>query len=251
MRRIAASVLALAWAGAASALVACGDDTVLAPLDAGGTGVDATIVPDASADVSDAGCVPYDASSLDPAAVEAGAALVTVLRCQHCHGQTLSGNPDGVPSPQTEGGTAYPPNLTPDPTTGLGCWTDQQIETAFLYGIDNEGQPLCPPMPHFAEAGVDASGAADILAYLRSLQATTLNVPDTPNCTLGPLPSDGGAEDAEGDAEAAEAGSDGAAGDAPAGDSAGGDASADAATDAGAEAGGDSASEASSDSGGD
>jgi hypothetical protein len=182
-------------AAAACLLGACGDDTVMALPDAGSI-VDATTL-DVSADVSDdaseGGCVPFDAASLDPNRVAAGKTLVGSLGCKKCHGGQLAGNGDGVVSPQTEGGFAYPPNLTPDPATGLGCWTDDQIETAFLHGIDNEGSPLCPPMPHFAEAGVDASGALDIVEFLRSLAPIHMNVPNTPNCTLGPL-DDGGSE---------------------------------------------------------
>lgn len=166
---LTASAVALPFAG-------CGDDTV-APLPDGSA--DAT-TPDATAgdgsaadgpggDSADGGCTPYDASQLDGAAVQAGRTLALALKCAKCHGDQLSGNPNGVTSPQTEGGLAYPPNLTPDPVTGLGCWTDQGIENAFLHGLDDEGQPLCPPMPRFADAGVDAAGADDLLAFLRSL----------------------------------------------------------------------------------
>lgn len=165
---------------------------------------------------ADGGCTPYDASHLDSAAVQAGRALALALKCAKCHGDQLSGNPNGVQSPQTEGGLAYPPNLTPDPATGLGCWTDDQIENAFLHGIDNEGQPLCPPMPHFADAGVDASGAADLLAFLRSVPAVSLKVPATPDCTPHPAGDDGGPDASEAGApdssdagvDAAEAGAD-------------------------------------------
>jgi hypothetical protein len=197
-------------------IVGCGDDTVV-PLPDGSTpdahALDAT-VPDAAdtADVvdladADTGCRPYDASHLEGVAVQAGRALALALKCAKCHGDQLSGNPNGVQSPQTEGGLAYPPNLTPDPGTGLGCWTDDQIESAFLHGVDNEGQPLCPPMPRFANAGVDASGAADLLAFLRSLPTVSLQVPNTPDCTQSATGGDGGGPDvAEAGTEASEAG---------------------------------------------
>ncbi len=141
---------------------------------------------DGGADALEGGCVPHDAGGLDPSRVAAGRDLVDAYRCQQCHGGSLQGNDDGVQSPQTEGGFAYPPNLTPDPTTGIGCWTDEQIANAFLYDMDNEGNSLCPPMHPFAEAGVDASGALDIVAFLRSLPPFKLRVPDTPSCTLEP-----------------------------------------------------------------
>jgi len=212
----------------AFAMTACGDDTILILPDAGGP--DATTSEASTADDSggdDGGCVLYDASGLDDAAVSAGGALVTALKCRKCHGDLLSGNADGVQSIQTEGGLAYPPNLTPDPATGLGCWTNAQIQNAFLNGIDNEGQPLCPPMPHFAEAGVDAAAAAEIVAYLRSLHAVTANIPNTPSCTIGPGGDDGGAaEGSTGDAGTGDAGTGdaGTGNDASGGQEAGADA---------------------------
>ena len=136
-------------------------------------------------------CTPVDAGPLDEASVAAGQALVTAYKCGKCHGTQLAGNPGGVQSAQTEGGVAYPPNLTPDPSTGLGCWTNAQIDQAVLNGVDDQGQPLCPPMPHFADAGLDASGMSDILQYLRSLAPVVQTVPDTPSCITGPPPRPG------------------------------------------------------------
>ena len=128
-----------------------------------------------------------DAGPLDDAEVQLGQSIVSTHRCHTCHGETLSGNFDGVPSPQTEGGVAYPPNLTPDPATGLGCWTDDEIENAILNGIDNQGMPLCPPMPrwgHLSDGGLDAVQAGAVVQYLRSLPALVQVVPNTPDCTL-------------------------------------------------------------------
>jgi len=226
---------------------ACGDDTILLLPEGGG--VDAT-TSDVGIDTSageDAGCTAFDAGGLDDAQVQAGKTLVLSLKCAKCHGDLLSGNPDGVASPETEGGLAYPPNLTPDPATGLGCWTNDQIENAFLNGIDNEGNPLCPPMPHFADAGVDASGALDIVSYLRSLPAVVMNVPNTPSCTLGPTDAGGGGQDAS-DGSAGDAGDGGAqdASDATVGDAS--DATVGDASDAGvgdSSAGGDDGGDAS------
>lgn len=136
-----------------------------------------------TANALDAPCAPYDSSGLDPNAVQAGAALLVALKCRHCHNDDLSGNPAGV---QTEAGLGYPPNITPDPTTGIGCWTDEQIERAFLDGVDDQGRTLCPQMPRFAEAGVDATAAAEIVDYLRGVPVRVGTVPET-TC-----PRDGG-----------------------------------------------------------
>jgi hypothetical protein len=61
-------------------------------------------------------------------------------------------------------------NLTPDPETGLGQWTDGEILRAIREGVDREGKALFPIMPysHFRNLS-DEDGIA-IVAYLRTLQ---------------------------------------------------------------------------------
>jgi hypothetical protein len=177
-----------------------GDDTVVPTGDAGSS--DATLEGAADAESeggaeAEASCA-VDAGPLDDAAIQLGAAIISTHRCFDCHGQTLSGNNDGVAFAQDEGGFAYPPNLTSDPATGLGCWTNDQIENAILNGIDNEGMPLCPPMPtfgHLQDGGLDAAQVQAVIEYLRSIPIYMNQVPGT-NCTF----SDAGPPDSSTDA---------------------------------------------------
>jgi hypothetical protein len=209
--------------GTMLALAACsGDDTAVTFPDAGGT--DATIADGASPDATsaaeagvdagpseDAGptCVLVDAAMFSDAEVQAGLAIVTAMQCHKCHGDDLQGNSAGLPSTNEDGGIAFPPDLTPDPDSGLGCWTTAQIERAFLYGIDNNGQPMCNPMPRFGEegaAGIDEAGAGEVVAYLRSIPAVS-NPHITKNsaCPL-PVPVDAGVDAAaDGGADAGDA----------------------------------------------
>ncbi len=165
---LAASCCVTAW------VVGCSESSKAGLADASG-----------AADASDGACMPVDAGTPDPAQVALGKALVKVEKCTKCHGDTLEGNFDGVAS-NTGYGQVYPPNLTGDPSTGLGCWTDQQIQTAILDGLDNTNSPLCPPMPHFGDAGLDAAGAESIAQYLRSLPVVMNNVPPSPDCSEPP-----------------------------------------------------------------
>ena len=155
---------------------------------------------DSPTDAGQGQCVPFDASALDEASVAAGFEQVwTVYRCQGCHqnasqlvddagnGIVLSGNNNGL----GDAGTTFPPNLTNDPTTGLGCWTDQQISRAILQGIDNEGGMLCPAMPVWGntlltkDGGIkpgtpmDGGTAQEIVDFLRSLPPVVNQVPKT------------------------------------------------------------------------
>ncbi len=132
----------------------------------------------------DAGCPgpAFDGGPLSPALVAQGSALVSQYQCQQCHGTTMSGNDDGVQIP----GTAlmqYPPNLTSDPATGLGCWTDDQIANAILNSVDDEGQVICGPMPHFSALGLTQAEAAAIVAYLRSLPVFQNQPPSGGDCS--------------------------------------------------------------------
>jgi len=190
-----------------------GDDTVVPTGDAGSADATLDSALDAESEgeaEAEASCA-VDAGPLDDAEIQLGAAIISTHRCFDCHGQTLSGNNDGVPFAQDEGGFAYPPNLTSDPATGLGCWTNDQIETAILNGIDNEGMPLCPPMPrfgHLQDGGLDAAQAQAVIEYLRSIPVYMNQVPNT-NCTFSDAGPEAGPSDAT-TGDAADVGSDAA-----------------------------------------
>jgi mono/diheme cytochrome c family protein len=68
-------------------------------------------------------------------------------------------------------------NLTPDVETGLGAWTDEEIEAAIRVGVSRDGYRLFPLMPYrnffnMSEYDMDA-----VIAYLRSLPAVSNDVP--------------------------------------------------------------------------
>ena len=62
-------------------------------------------------------------------------------------------------------------NITPDPDTGIGKWTDAQIKVAIQDGKHPDGHPLAPIMP-FAFYKVFTPGDLDaVVAYLKSVPA--------------------------------------------------------------------------------
>jgi hypothetical protein len=165
------------------------------------SGTEAGTSSDGSSDASDGGaadapsesaaCTPVDAGTPDAAAVAAGSSLANMTQsffpaathaCGACHNANFAG---GV---TLMGATSK--NLTPDPETGLGCWTDQQIVTAILYGMTPEvGETLCV-MPKWSALGMTADQAEEIVQYLRSLPPVSNAVPETI------CPNDAGASDA-------------------------------------------------------
>lgn len=67
-------------------------------------------------------------------------------------------------------GTLAAANLTPDPDTGLGKWTDGEILRAMREGVDREGNALFPIMPYGHFRHMSDEDAKSIVAYLRTLK---------------------------------------------------------------------------------
>src|SRR5258705_12108230 len=87
-------------------------------------------------------------SSFDPALVKRGRDLAAVGNCNTCHtvrgGRNYAG---GLPVP-TPFGTIFSSNITPDPETGIGRWSEAAFRRAMLSGVNREGQHLYPTFPY-------------------------------------------------------------------------------------------------------
>lgn len=122
--------------------------------------------------------------------VERGAYLVNLLSCAACHTEGMMlGSPNGefYLAGSTIGigysndefpGVVFPPNITPDPETGIGDWSRDEVVRNIQYGIDRHGRQQKPIMPwpgyaHMKE--VDATAIAD---YLLSLPPVKHQVPE-------------------------------------------------------------------------
>ncbi|MFN8483736.1 MAG: cytochrome c [Anaerolineae bacterium] len=126
-----------------------------------------------------------------------GKYLVNVAGCWGCHGQNLAGyregggqeQPESAPYGQAFGGPfglVTAKNLTPDGETGIGKWSDADIEKALREGKTPEGEQLYPIMPYANYAGLSDQDMRDLIAYLRSLPAVKNSVPE--NKLNGPVP---------------------------------------------------------------
>lgn len=114
-----------------------------------------------------------------------------VADCMGCHSDHLLTY--GLPiKPGTEGmggltfdeGVGFPgrlqaQNITSDPETGLGNWTDGEILRAFREGVDNEGNALFPMMPYDHYRHMSDDDAKAVVAYLRTLPPKKNQVPKT------------------------------------------------------------------------
>ncbi|MCO6417483.1 cytochrome c [Siccirubricoccus sp. KC 17139] len=102
-----------------------------------------------------------------------------VAHCMECHtpfGAT-PGHRDmaraGVGGQAFNGpwGVSVASNITPARHTGLGLWTDAEIERAIRRGISRDGRQLFPPMGFAHYAAISPADMAALIAYLRSLPA--------------------------------------------------------------------------------
>ena len=58
------------------------------------------------------------------------------------------------------------PNITPDPQTGIGAWTDQEFVNALTKGTGRHGTRLYPAMPYTYYTKLTRDDALAIRAYL-------------------------------------------------------------------------------------
>lgn len=66
-------------------------------------------------------------------------------------------------------GIFYGTNITPDPETGIGRWTDEEIIAAIRDGDLRDGSVEAPVMPYYLYAGMADRDVRDLVAYLRTL----------------------------------------------------------------------------------
>jgi mono/diheme cytochrome c family protein len=100
-----------------------------------------------------------------------------LAHCVDCHTPLERGRRDfsrigsgGFEMGAPGGGTVVTPNLTPDAETGLGKWTDAQIEKAIREGVRPDGTKLVPIMAFGAYRNMSAEDMGALIAYLRSLK---------------------------------------------------------------------------------
>jgi mono/diheme cytochrome c family protein len=76
-------------------------------------------------------------------------------------------------------GRVVAPNLTPDPETGTGNWSDDALSRAIREGIGHDGRTLFPIMPYEHFRHLPDEDLASIVVYLRSLPPVRNALPST------------------------------------------------------------------------
>ena len=118
--------------------------------------------------------VPADFVGTDP--IARGRYLAEAADCLACHtaegGEAFAGGRGFV----TEFGTIYSSNISPDPQTGIGTWSDEDFVRAVHDGVGPDGERFYPAFPYAAYTYLTDADVLAIKAYLFS-QAPVQSVP--------------------------------------------------------------------------
>jgi len=105
--------------------------------------------------------------------VARGAYLTTAAGCADCHTDSKNGGRPyaGGRALATPFGTFYGPNITPDPDTGIGRWSDTQFLRALREGVRPDGSNYYPVFPYPSFTNITDDDVRAIKAYLFAQQA--------------------------------------------------------------------------------
>jgi mono/diheme cytochrome c family protein len=109
--------------------------------------------------------------SFAPDLIKRGGELAALGYCASCH-TAEAGKPFAGGRPlATPFGTVYGTNITPDPETGLGLWSQAAFNRAMRDGVDRAGRDLYPAFPydHFTRLTDEDLGA--LYAFLTTREA--------------------------------------------------------------------------------
>jgi mono/diheme cytochrome c family protein len=126
------------------------------------------------------------ASSLPPytPSVDNGKTMFNIGGCASCHA-TPNKDPDKVDRTRLGGGLAlqspfgtfYAPNISPDPTDGIGGWSEANFITALWKGTAPNGQNLYPAFPYTSYQHMRLDDVRDLFAYLKTLPQVSGKAP--------------------------------------------------------------------------
>ena len=96
-------------------------------------------------------------ASFNPWLIRRGAQLAAIGNCAACHTTTDASSYSGGLPLRTPFGTVFSTNITPEPNTGIGAWSEAAFRRAMHEGISRDGHLLYPAFPydHFTRISDD------------------------------------------------------------------------------------------------
>jgi len=120
--------------------------------------------------------------------VENGALVFAAAGCASCHTAPESEDKAvlaGGRAFATDFGRFYAPNISTDPTHGIGGWTDAEIASAVVEGTSPDGSHYYPAFPYASYGRMELQDVVDLAAFLRTLPAD--DTPNTPHAVSFPF----------------------------------------------------------------
>lgn len=118
--------------------------------------------------------------AMTPERIARGKYIFLLADCDGCHSQrdvakqywpvVESGRGQGNYLGKEGPITLSIPNITPDPETGIGTWTDGEKIRAIREGIHQDGSALFPMMPYSEYRNMSDDDVQSLVAYLNSLR---------------------------------------------------------------------------------
>lgn len=111
------------------------------------------------------------ASGAEEGLTQQGEYVFKLAGCQACHTDTKNKGAflAGGRALATPFGTFYTPNLTPDPTHGLGHWREEEFARALHFGISQCGLTYFPVFPYPSYTNMHRDDIHALWAYLRTV----------------------------------------------------------------------------------
>jgi mono/diheme cytochrome c family protein len=117
------------------------------------------------------------ASAFTPQVVQAGASLAAVGNCITCHTRDGGAAYAGGRPIETPFGRIHGTNITPDPDTGIGRWSEAAFVRAMREGVARDGRHLYPAFPYDHMAKTTDADIRSVYAFLMTRTAVRSQTP--------------------------------------------------------------------------
>ncbi|HEX2336647.1 MAG TPA: cytochrome c [Hyphomicrobiaceae bacterium] len=116
-------------------------------------------------------------ASFDAALVAKGADLAMIGNCNVCHTSDDDMPYAGGRPLQTPFGTIYATNITPDPDSGIGSWSQAAFLRAMREGVRRDGAHLYPAFPYDHFTRVSPGDLRALYAFLMTREPVRAHTP--------------------------------------------------------------------------
>jgi mono/diheme cytochrome c family protein len=113
----------------------------------------------------------------DKALIAKGGELAAIGNCNECHTNPRQKPFAGARPLPTPFGTIHSTNITPDPETGIGRWSEAAFRRAMREGVDRNGKHLYPAFPYDHFTKITDADISALYAFLMTREPVRLRAP--------------------------------------------------------------------------